>query len=111
MKRYLGILLFFISQLGFAQEIHLTKDSLPYKFKNNWKYSKDFNQDLSQIDFDDSKLLVINSLNGNKELRSIKFNGSGWFRLKFHIDSTLVDKSLALMFNFAGVSEFRWKIV
>ncbi len=105
MKRYLGILLFFISQMGFAQEIHLTKDSLPYKFKSNWKYSKDFNQDLSQIDFDDSKLLVINSLNGNKELRSIKFNGSGWFRLKFHIDSTLVDKSLALMFNFAGVSE------
>jgi hypothetical protein len=60
---------------------------------------------LSQIEYDDSQLPTIKSLNGSKELRTSKFNGSGWFRLKFHIDSTLVDTSLALMFNFAGVSE------
>lgn len=105
MKKYLGILLFFISQLGFAQEIHLTKDSLPYKFENHWKFCKEFNQDLSQIAYDDSQLPTIKSLKGSKELRALKFNGSGWFRLKFHIDSTLVDTSLALMFNFSGVSE------
>lgn len=91
--------------LANAQIVNLTKDSLTYKIERNWIFSNKSKEDLSQLDYDDSKLPKLNFNNKYKELKKVNYEGVGWFRFKFKNDSTLVDKALAIAFDFDGASE------
>jgi class 3 adenylate cyclase len=105
MKKYLFAILLFISQFIVGQDLILTKDSLTFNAENNWRFSNKIKEDLSQLDYNDSKLFQVNSINESKELEKVSYNGTGWFRFKFRSDSSLVDKALAIALDFGGASE------
>ena len=105
MRKYLFVILCLISHFSFSQELVIGKDSLVYKFDENWRFNPDIKSDFSDVRLDDSNWAIIKSINNSRELRNLNFNGAGWFRLKFRIDTSLVNTSLAFMFNFDGASE------
>ena len=91
--------------LGNAQIVNLSIDSLTFKVERNWKFSNKIKDDLSELDYDDNKLPKLDFNNKFNEFKKAKYEGAGWFRFKFRNDSTLVDKALALAFDFDGASE------
>ena len=105
MRKYLFIILLFISQVIVGQDLFLTKDSLTFNVENNWRFSNKIKDDLSQLNFDDSKLPTLNFNNKFNELKKAKYEGAGWFRFKFRNDSSLVNIALAIALDFDGASE------
>lgn len=70
-----------------------------------WKYFSGDNVEWALADFNDSEwYLVYPSLGPNKFFDS-EWYGAGWYRLHFVVDSTLVNKPLALLIWQAGVSQ------
>lgn len=105
LKYFLLITLVIGAFLGNAQIVNLTKDSLIFYVEENWKFANKSKEDLSQLNYDDSKLPTLDFNNKYNDLKKAKYEGAGWFRFKFRNDSTLVDKALALAFDFDGASE------
>jgi hypothetical protein len=105
LKYFLLITFIICAFCGNAQIVNLTKDSLIFYVEENWKFANKSKEDLSQLNYDDSKLPTLDFNNKFNELKKAKYEGAGWFRFKFRNDSTLVDKALALAFDFDGASE------
>jgi adenylate cyclase len=105
LKYFLLITFIICAFCGNAQIVNLTKDSLIFYVEENWKFSNKSKEDLSQLNYDDSKLLTLDFNNKFNDLKKAKYEGAGWFRFKFRNDSTLVDKALAIAFDFDGASE------
>lgn len=105
MSKYLILFFCFIGHLSFTQELVLSSDSLVYNFKKDWRFSPEINGDFSGVNLDDSKWTVIQSIENSRNLRKLNFTGSGWFRIKFRVDTSLVNTPLAFMYNFDGASE------
>jgi signal transduction histidine kinase len=61
-----------------------------------WKYQAGDNPEWADPDFDDQEWLPIDPLLDLHYLPQIRHTPVGWFRIKFHVDSSLLNKPLAL---------------
>lgn len=70
-----------------------------------WKYSNADSGSMAAPDYNDSHwpLKNVNPRNGNSD--SLHFMGIGWFRLEFIVDSSWVNKPMALKMGQVGSSE------
>jgi serine phosphatase RsbU (regulator of sigma subunit) len=75
-------------------------------FDGKWKYHPGDDTTWAEINYNDS---AWNELNNNFQMDSIEsgtWNGIGWFRKTFIIDSTMFNKPVAFIVNQKGASEF-----
>ena len=105
MKKILFFILVCVAQLGFAQEILLTKDSLKNGLKINWRYSSKDTAGIANIAFNDSKLPLVTSRLRSPYFNKNKYEGKGWFRFKFKADSSIIKIPLAFALNLRGATE------
>jgi signal transduction histidine kinase len=73
-------------------------DSLPTEgvvLNKDWKWHAGDNSDFSKIDFDDSNWESIDPTKPIHSLPQIRKEPIGWFRIKLHIDSSLLHQTLA----------------
>jgi len=70
-----------------------------------WKYHKGDNVEWAKPEFDDKNWMAISSVLNFDSIEKGSFEGIGWFRIKIEIDSSLIDKTLALMISHSGASE------
>ncbi len=117
MKKTLLAFLFFIQLVAFSRtDTFFRVDSLPqaqeYTINNpglpilaNWKYHKGDNIHWADSAFDDrSWIFVAPELNFDS-IPENTFENIGWFRLQIIIDTSLVNKTLALLITHSGASE------
>jgi len=86
-----------------SQIVVLTDKSLSGALnKAWWRYTADDDSAMANPNFDDSKWKLIQP----GIIDSNMMNETGWLRLRFYVDSTLVNKPLALLIRHAAASEF-----
>ncbi len=78
-----------LSQLSNQEQVIYITDS--------WKFHAGDNPDWALPDFPDSSWQYTSTFLGPSELPFIDWNGIGWFRWEFKVDSSLVDYPLALL--------------
>lgn len=90
-----------------AKHLSLTFDSLPFSLdrKIEWKFIENDNEAYKQIDFNDATWKTTFPNLYYDENKDWHFNGKAWFRLKFKIDTSLVNLPLDLELNHYGASE------
>ncbi len=71
----------------------------------NWKFHAGDLLDCAKPDFDDSQWQNVNPTHDIYDLPKLKDAGVGWFRIHLYIDSSLFEKSLAIMIQQMGASE------
>ena len=81
-------------------ELH--KRTLVY-FTSGWKYSPGDNRNWVSSEFNDSNWIEVNTMQNDSF--PAKWQGTGWFRFHFTIDSSLYNKSVFLHIWSAGVQE------
>lgn len=86
-----------------SSQYFISKDSLPFRFSESWRFYPGDSAPLSRIDFDDSHLESISSKLYIEKTPS--FNGIAWFRYHFIADSTIVEKPMAFTLKQTGASE------
>ncbi len=97
--KYLLIVLLLFPLALFAQAstvFHI--DSLTTEgilLDKGWKWHEGDNLDWAKMDFDDSAWESIDPTRTIQDLPQIRKNPIGWFRLKIHVDSSLLNKLLA----------------
>lgn len=113
MKKLLYIALFLVSFVAFSQtkdslqvyslpEIFIGKD-VHFALTKNWKFQNGDDFSWKEKDFDDSDWILVEKDSLGKNLdKEIKFDGNGWFRNSFEIDSTLVGVPLSLSVELVG---------
>ena len=87
---------------------YITKDSLPRKLFENWKFLAADSPAMALPEYNDTTWELVSSqlwLKENPKKESEKFNGIGWLRLNVRIDSSLVNVPLALEVTHYGASE------
>lgn len=70
-------------------------------YKSWWRFSSNDSITMAATNYDDSHWKVVQS----DDIDSSILNGIGWFRLNFSIDSSLVNKPIALSLRQKGASE------
>ena len=118
MKKALLLFLFFILPfVDFAQtDSYFHFDSIPAQIENtisepslpvltNWKYQKGDDMRWADSAFDDSSWKFVPPELNFDSIPVNTFETIGWFRLHLIIDTTLLDKALALLFTQSGASE------
>jgi len=81
-----------------AQESVLQIDSLPPNgvlLKEGWKFHAGDNPNWAKTDFDDSAWETIDPTKDLGESPQIRKKATGWFRIRFQVDSSLLNKPLA----------------
>lgn len=71
----------------------------------NWKYMKGDQLEWASSVYDDSLWDTLSTTLNLKEIDDEKFDGKGWFRLHLKVDSSLFNKTFALLMNQYGTSE------
>lgn len=109
-KKFIPILLLcFVSLFGQNNEFFLSADSLDkygeIYIGDKWKFKAGDNTGWAAEDINDSDWVITSTTFNNYEGSDIPFTGLGWFRLNLKIDSSLVNKPLALVAWFAGAAE------
>ena len=100
------VFLTLVWDFGFTQVFHI--DSLPKQgilLDKGWKWHAGDNPDFAKIDFDDSDWEWINPTKDLNDLSQIRQNPIGWFRIRFQIDSSLLNKPLTFQVSQAIASE------
>lgn len=109
MKTLLRCLFFcFQTCFVFAQTGIFRIDSLPPKgilLKEGWKFHAGDNPTWAKANFDDSQWEAIDPTEDLGDLPQIRKGATGWFRIRFHVDSSLFNKPLAFQVNQAIASE------
>ena len=84
-----------------------TLDSVPDRITldANWKYKKGDNEEWAGLDYDDYLWDTLSTRLNLREIDEGKFEGKGWFRLHLKVDSSLFNKTYALLMNQSGTSE------
>ncbi|MBI3501357.1 MAG: SpoIIE family protein phosphatase [Bacteroidetes bacterium] len=119
MKKVFSILLFFFAYyFSYSQNQRVFKlDSLPVVAENtysdpgllidkNWIYKKGDDSLWSKSEFDDSKWDTIVPDCDLSKMTEKTFSGVYWFRIHLHVDTSLLNQTLALMISQNGASEF-----
>jgi len=84
----------------------LTKSVTPgLSIDRCWKYKKGDNQQWADTNFDSKDWKYSSTALVLSKLPEGYFDNCGWFRLRIHVDSTLLNQPLALMFNQIGATE------
>jgi signal transduction histidine kinase len=86
--------------------VHL--DSIPTEgvlLNNGWKFHEGDNPNWAKPQYNDSAWSYINPLLPLYKLPQLKQPGIGWFRLKLQLDSSLYNKTIAVVLTFAGAAE------
>ncbi len=108
-KLTLTLFLTLICSVGFAQKSNIFRiDSLPTKgvlLDKGWKFHEGDNPDFAKADYDDSDWESIDPARTIHHLPQIRKENIGWFRLKIHIDSSLLNKSLGFIIYQSIASE------
>lgn len=96
-------LLLLLTLISYAQTSSLFQlDSLPAKgilLNQGWKFQPGDNMAWAKPDVDDSRWQAIDPLLDLHYLPQIRKSPIGWFRIKFQVDSSLLNKPLALQVN------------
>ena len=101
-------------QIGFGQVFKgaaFRIDSLPKQdmlLDKSWKWHAGDNPDFAKPDFDDSNWEGIDPTKDIMELPMVNNANISWFRLKLELDSTLLNKTFALLIYQMGASEIYW---
>ena len=114
MRKSLLLLLSLILLLAgkcFSQEstqiVHV--DSISVKrgmiLDKGWKFHAGDNPQWGNVGFDDRSWQPIDPTRLLHQLPEVKETGLCWFRLKFKIDSSLLNERLAMVLNFQGAAE------
>ena len=107
--RNLFTIFIFLPLTFYAQQTAIFKiDSLPQAgvlLDKNWKYHAGDNPDFAKPEFDDSAWENIDPSKDLKEIPQLWKTDIGWFRFKFDADTSLVNKSIALLVAQTGASE------
>ncbi len=97
------LFLHLLSFHAFAQKQEVFRiDSLPKEgilLDKSWKWYAGDNPDFAKADFDDSTWESIDPTKDLNDLPQIRKNPIGWFRIKFHIDSNLINKPFTFQVN------------
>lgn len=80
-----------------------TTNSIPLSF--NWKYHSGDDLTWAEKNFDDSTWMPINTRLYLDSLKAGTWKGMGWFRKEFIIDSSLFNKTIALIVEQKGASQ------
>jgi signal transduction histidine kinase len=83
-------------------------DSLPAQgvlLDKGWKFHPSDNMDWADSDFNDTEWQEINPTLDIYDLPQVRQAGMGWFRLHLSVNSSLRNKTIALMINQMGASE------
>ena len=105
------LLLFFIGGKVLSQDTSLKVfhlDSLPANgivLDKGWKFHAGDNPEWVSPGFDDTFWSVIDPTNDIHDIPNLWKTSIGWFRLRFTIDSSLVQKQIALQVEQTGASE------
>ena len=84
----------------------LTEDQIIY-LTDQWKYYPGDKARFADPDLDDSEWAPISTYLTSFDFAFAEWQGVGWFRLKIYVDSSLVDRPLALLIEkHLGASEF-----
>jgi sensor histidine kinase YesM len=90
-----------------TQIVHV--DSISVKkgmiLDKGWKFHAGDNPQWGNVDFDDRSWQPIDPTRLLHQLPEVKETGLCWFRLKFRIDSSLLNERLAMILNFQGAAE------
>lgn len=119
MKRFITILLLFISYFAEAQQYTvavpiITKDSIvnsngvTFALNKNWRFIESDKPEMATVDYNDNNWEVVSSLlriTNFSAKRSNSFKSVGWFRQYFIADSSICGVPLALMMSHSGASE------
>ena len=110
LKKFLFLILILFRHSVFAetQTLILNSDTLnnyPNYFIKGWKYSSNDDQQMSQLTYDDSKWIKVESARflNSENVDTIHVNG--WYRFHFIADTSVVDRPLAMTMNHLGASE------
>ncbi|MER0439329.1 sensor histidine kinase [Emticicia sp. W12TSBA100-4] len=101
-------LLILLDLCVYAQKEVFRLDGLPKEgilLNKGWKFHAGDNPDFAKPDFDDSKWESIDPTQDVMDLPQVKKAKIGYFRLSFSIDSSLVNKALALGIDQSLASE------
>jgi serine phosphatase RsbU (regulator of sigma subunit) len=79
--------------------------SYPDPIPANWKYHSGDDKQWAQKDFNDSLWIFMSPKLNLDSLPKNMFNGICWFRFKFSVDSSLLNKLLSINFEHFGASE------
>jgi two-component system, NtrC family, sensor kinase len=97
MKNIFAVFLLF-SLNAFAQKQAIFRiDSLPKQgilLDKGWKWHAGDNPDFAKADFDDSAWENIDPMKDIYDLPQIRKSSVGWFRIRFYVDSSLLNKPL-----------------
>ncbi len=115
-KKNLLFLFLLCANFSFSQTESVFKVKLPdstQKFRQRpsldidrfWKYQSGDNKQWADPLFNDKSWVELDPRLKVKELKPGQFEGIGWFRIHLQIDSSAVDRSLALMMVQDGASE------
>ena len=107
--RNLIFYLFLFPLLVLAQKREVFRiDGLPKEgilLNQGWKWHAGDNPDFGKVDYDDSKWEGIDPGSTIHDLPQIRKETIGWFRLKIHVDSSLLKKTLAFFVDQSIASE------
>lgn len=108
--RYFTLLLLLCSLSAFAQKQDLLHiDSIPSEglvLKQGWKMQSGDDPEWAKPEYDDSKWTSIDPTQDFKNIPQLWKSRTVWFRLKFTIDSSFTQKSIACLVAQTGASEF-----
>lgn len=112
MKKLLITCLLFLPLFTAAREykkhvVYLTKDSLEYRFEDDWRFYDGDVASFSAKDAADSNWRIMDSqlLMSRDSVVKAFTKGICWFRLHLSVDTSLAGKPLALMMTHYGASE------
>lgn len=90
-----------------AQKIYwpVKVDSMPYSFRNGWKYSLEDKMEFASSSFNDEKWRPIDPSLNVSEIDPGDFEGFAWFRLNIEVPPELINKPLVLAITQLGASE------
>ncbi|HLC82741.1 MAG TPA: hypothetical protein VJI69_02855, partial [Bacteroidia bacterium] len=94
---------FHFDSLPGEQEYTVNEPSIPVK--TNWKYHKGDNMQWADSSFDDSSWKFIAPNLNLDSIATGTFETIGWFRIHIIVDTTLLNKTLALLITQSGASE------
>jgi len=83
----------------------LNKKAGYYEFFEKWKYHQGDDPRWADPEFDDRDWQEVNSILGTQDRKKITWEGIGWFRFHFEVDSSLWRQPMALLIRQSGASE------
>ncbi|MCP9770235.1 hypothetical protein EGI22_20210 [Lacihabitans sp. LS3-19] len=108
MRRLLLVLLIYTNFCFAQNRSEFRIDSIPKAgilLDKNWKWHAGDNPDFAKADFDDSKWEGIDPTKDIYDLPQIRKTSVGWFRIRFYVDSSLLNKPLTFQVNQSIASE------